>query len=114
MLAQIGALNSITGMDSTSAAKAARITKLNGAPKGAPPQSEADLAAKAAQAPRHNGTAEAVPLQSLSSGGSNIKKPHRRDALWQVERVAQPTGPLLEELDGDDFSSPLEQMTAEE
>jgi error-prone DNA polymerase len=113
MLAQIGALNSITGMDSTSAAKAARITKLNGAPKGAPPQSEADLAAKAAQAPRHDGTAEAVPLQSLSSGRSQMKR-HRRDALWDVERVAQPTGPLLAELDCDDFSSPLAQMTAEE
>ncbi|MCU1308441.1 MAG: dnaE2 [Acidobacteriaceae bacterium] len=115
MLAQIGALNSIAGnMQSTSAAKAAHITKLNG-------------------------TAEAVPLQSLGSqenflspiaglkarathiedptfiaGGSTLRKPHRRDALWDVERVAQPAGPLLAELDGEDVSSPLAQMTAEE
>jgi len=42
---------------------------------------------------------------------------HRRDALWQVERAARPSGPLLEEIeeanDGDD-ASPLSIMTTEE
>ncbi|HUR36532.1 MAG TPA: error-prone DNA polymerase [Terriglobales bacterium] len=41
-------------------------------------------------------------------------KPHRRDALWQVDRVAQPAGPLLEALPECDLASPLAQMTTEE
>jgi error-prone DNA polymerase len=40
---------------------------------------------------------------------------HRRDALWQVEYVGRPTGPLLEELpERDSSTSPLRQMTIEE
>ena len=39
---------------------------------------------------------------------------HRRDALWQVERAAQRTGPLLETLKTDEESSPLDVMTPEE
>jgi error-prone DNA polymerase len=39
---------------------------------------------------------------------------HRRDALWQVERAAQRTGHLLEKLEPEDESSPLDMMTAEE
>jgi len=39
---------------------------------------------------------------------------HRRDALWQVERAAQRTGPLLETLEPDEESSPLDVMTSEE
>ena len=39
---------------------------------------------------------------------------HRRDALWQVERAAQRTGPLLEKLEPEEESSPLDRMTAEE
>ncbi|MCU1286594.1 MAG: polymerase alpha subunit [Acidobacteriales bacterium] len=87
MLAQIGALNSIC--DSTR-----RIS-----------------AAEAVIPSEHNGTAKALPHQSSTS---RPRKPHRRDALWQVERVAQPAGPLLMELDLQDGISPLEQMTAEE
>ncbi|MEO5935731.1 MAG: error-prone DNA polymerase [Terriglobales bacterium] len=41
-------------------------------------------------------------------------QPHRRDALWQVDRVAQPAGTLLESLPEADLTSPLAQMTTEE
>jgi error-prone DNA polymerase len=39
---------------------------------------------------------------------------HRRDALWQVERAAQPVGELLKRIDEADETSPLACMTAEE
>src|SRR5437762_12709 len=41
-------------------------------------------------------------------------KLHRRDALWQVERAARYSGPLLEELPEPDSKSPLERMNDEE
>jgi len=39
---------------------------------------------------------------------------HRRDALWQVERAARRTGPLLEGIQEFDEASPLAMMTSEE
>ena len=39
---------------------------------------------------------------------------HRRDALWQVAKAAQPVGPLLKEIAEPDAPSPLEQMNHEE
>jgi error-prone DNA polymerase len=39
---------------------------------------------------------------------------HRRDALWQVERVARPAGELYEELHEQDGNSPLSPMTRPE
>src|SRR5436309_296761 len=49
-------------------------------------------------------------LNSISGSLPDSRtKPHRRDALWDVERVAQPEGPLLSELDEEDISSPLQQ-----
>ncbi len=39
---------------------------------------------------------------------------HRRDALWQVERAARWSGPLLDELPEIDGGSPLAAMTQEE
>jgi error-prone DNA polymerase len=42
---------------------------------------------------------------------------HRRDALWQIERVARRPGPLLEAVESDDAMaqrSPLEPMTSED
>jgi error-prone DNA polymerase len=38
---------------------------------------------------------------------------HRRDALWQVERAAKPTGPLLQ-MEEPDAPSPLEPMNSDE
>jgi error-prone DNA polymerase len=45
---------------------------------------------------------------------STIHYFHRRDALWQVERVVRYAGPMLEELPELDGKSPLESMNAEE
>ena len=39
---------------------------------------------------------------------------HRRDALWQVERAARRTGPLLEGIQERDEPSPLDMMSNEE
>jgi len=44
---------------------------------------------------------------------SQLPRPHRRDALWQVERVAREVGPLYEKLE-EDGGSPLEPMTLNE
>jgi error-prone DNA polymerase len=42
------------------------------------------------------------------------RKLHRRDALWQLERAARRSGPLLDELPEPDEASPLDPMNAEE
>ena len=39
---------------------------------------------------------------------------NRRDALWQVERIARPAGPLYQELHETDSNSPLAPMTLSE
>jgi error-prone DNA polymerase len=58
------------------------------------------------------------PVQLAEIGALNFLDPenhrHRRDALWQVERSAQRTGPLLETLETGDGPSPLNIMTPEE
>jgi error-prone DNA polymerase len=46
--------------------------------------------------------------------GSIENQVHRRDALWQVERVSRPAGPLYEELHEADGNSPLTPMTLPE
>ena len=57
-------------------------------------------------------------VQLAEIGALNFLDPanhwHRRDALWQVERAAQRTGPLLETLEPGEESSPLAVMTPEE
>jgi error-prone DNA polymerase len=57
-------------------------------------------------------------VQLAEIGALNFLDPehqrHRRDALWQVERAAQRTGPLLEGIETADESSPLDRMTPEE
>jgi error-prone DNA polymerase len=59
---------------------------------------------------------ELVSLAEI--GALNFLNPaqrrHRRDALWQVERAAQRTGPLLERIESEDDASPLNMMTDEE
>ncbi len=59
---------------------------------------------------------ELVALAEI--GAINFLNPsqrlHRRDALWQVERAAQRTGPLLERIESSDEPSPLDIMTDEE
>jgi error-prone DNA polymerase len=46
--------------------------------------------------------------------GTGYSKLHRRDALWQVERAARGSGPLLEKLPEPDLPSPLQPMNHEE
>jgi len=53
--------------------------------------------------------AEVGALNSVRSG-----KWHRRDALWQVEKAARHTGPLLDESAEPDAASPLAAMSDEE
>jgi error-prone DNA polymerase len=45
---------------------------------------------------------------------SSTESPHRRDALWQVERGVRHSGPLLDELSEQDSKSPLRAMNSEE
>jgi error-prone DNA polymerase len=53
--------------------------------------------------------------QTLDFGHWTLDKAvHRRDALWQVERVARPAGELYEELHEQDGNSPLVPMTRPE
>ena len=39
---------------------------------------------------------------------------HRRDALWQSQKAAQPVGPLLAGISELDTPSPLQRMTTDE
>jgi error-prone DNA polymerase len=57
---------------------------------------------------------DAAKVDVTSYVSTQSAKPHRRDALWQVERTAQPAGPLLEALPEKEVASPLAQMTTEE
>ena len=54
--------------------------------------------------------------QTLDIGRWTLDKQsmNRRDALWQVERVSRPPGPLFKELQETDASSPLVPMTLPE
>ncbi len=70
--------------------------------------------------------AEVGALNSLGNGVAGNQKSsaaphlrgeynfHRRDALWQVERAAQPVGDLLKRIEEGDMPSPLDRMTPEE
>jgi error-prone DNA polymerase len=56
-----------------------------------------------------------VAGQTLDIGHWTLdKRTTRRDALWQVERVARPAGELYEELHETDGNSPLAPMTRSE
>ena len=53
--------------------------------------------------------------QTLDVGRWTLdKRTNRRDALWQVERVTRPPGPLYQELHEADSKSPLAPMTLPE
>src|SRR5687767_4179667 len=59
-------------------------------------------------------------IQEAGIGEMHFDKPtshhavHRRDALWQIERVVRPAGPLYEELHEADGNSPLTPMSLPE
>jgi error-prone DNA polymerase len=54
-----------------------------------------------------------IAKHTLDFGRGTLDKAHRRDALWQVERVARDPGPLYEELE-ETGGSPLQPMTLNE
>ena len=56
----------------------------------------------------HSMAAEILPLTATSRAA------HRRDALWQVERVTREPGPLFAALHEQDANSPLAQMNLAE
>jgi len=86
MLAQIGALNCIGG------------------PFVGPGAGWKAAASTSGSTQAFSGACEVLPY----------RKPHRRDALWQVERAAWTEGPLLADIAEPDSPSPLAQMTSEE
>jgi len=71
-----------------------------------------DLARRVPELPK----SDLVMLAEI--GALNFLNPerrmHRRDALWQVERAARRTGPLLEGIHEQDEASPLKMMSSEE
>jgi error-prone DNA polymerase len=88
-LAEIGALNSVASSEP-------------------PVPSNKNFAPTSGSAPTEKGSRNSVP------GTRYSPQLHRRDALWQVERAARGTGPLLEKLPEPDTPSPLQQMNYEE
>src|SRR5262249_35868134 len=50
-----------------------------------------------------------APVPELNVGAT-LDRPHRRDALWQAERVSRDPGPLYETLE-ETAASPLQPMT---
>ena len=57
---------------------------------------------------------ELTTLAEIGALNTIGDSPHRRDALWQVERAVRWSGPLLDELPENDGESPLAAMTDEE
>ncbi len=61
---------------------------------------------------------KAPRIDKLTPGGDKLKfvgqQVNRRDALWQVERVSRPAGPLFKELQEIGGTSPLAPMTLPE
>jgi error-prone DNA polymerase len=101
-LAAVGALNFIGARTSCPPAGEARSTK--------PVDSELPFALRAqadSTAPQRGCPAGDPAMSALRASGN------RRDALWQVERVARDVGPLYEKLE-EDSNSPLEPMTLNE
>ena len=60
--------------------------------------------------------AEVGALNGLAANSRPLgtRRLHRRDALWHVERLSRPAGPLFESSSTSDFESPLAIMTSEE
>jgi error-prone DNA polymerase len=63
------------------------------------------------QSDRSTTPAPKYPSTDITSG---LKQTNRRDALWQVERVSRPAGPLYCLLQEEDANSPLLPMTVAE
>ncbi|MGZ5437873.1 MAG: OB-fold nucleic acid binding domain-containing protein, partial [Pyrinomonadaceae bacterium] len=59
------------------------------------------------------GNHQEAASRTLDIGHWTLDPPHRRDALWQVERVAREPGPLYKKLE-ETGGSPLQAMTLNE
>jgi len=99
-LAEVGALNAVASCQLPVVSRSSVIGRRSSADSGL-----------------YQGTASAVPqsghvdMRALAPEGMKL---HRRDALWQVEKAARPSGPLLEEIAESDAPSPLAVMSDEE
>src|SRR5258708_225710 len=80
---------------------------------GARTRSADILSASVRSTLKHSHDRQAVRADELSAGRMPALPGNRRDALWQVERVAHDAGPLYERLE-EDSSSPLTPMTLNE
>ncbi len=69
---------------------------------------------QAPQNPKSKAQKSLPNQKTLNAGQSDIKGTNRRDALWQVERVARAAGALYEGLLEQDGNSPLLPMTLPE
>jgi len=99
-LATVGALNFIQESPKSKVQQDSPKSKVQ-SPKSKTPKQDAD---KMSALPANE--------QTLDFGPWTLdKRTTRRDALWQVERVARPAGELYEELQELDGNSPLAPMT---
>jgi error-prone DNA polymerase len=76
--------------------------------------------------PRADGSSESPPVidhrpatfaelqPTLPSIAAQLQRPHRRAALWQVEKAVRHPGPLLKELEEEEGLSPLKKMSTQE
>jgi error-prone DNA polymerase len=96
-LAQIGALNSVLGSQSSVFSN---------------PVSSFEFQVSGRAAANDNDANPGGTVPKLDTGSSKLR--HRRDALWQVERAARAAGPLLEGILEHDSASPLARMSNEE
>jgi error-prone DNA polymerase len=106
-LAEIGALNAVASCQLPVASKALVIPtpeRLRGAEES---RFRSTPGTRLSQLSRDNS------INNQQSTISNFRL-HRRDALWQVERAARGSGPLLEKLPEPDTPSPLQPMNHEE
>jgi error-prone DNA polymerase len=132
-LAEIGALNSVGSRWSTKEVAGDRLPVAGRSSQFPVPGSQKDQAAPsiaelanpfAASEPRESSRISPQFGSSAirQSGNRSSARPrlrgeiafHRRDALWQIARSTRRPGPLLDELDTPDASSPLARMTDEE
>jgi error-prone DNA polymerase len=108
-LAAVGALNFIqNNIPKTKVEQESPKSKVESPKSKKPETSETDIH-PIEQAPLDGQTLD-FGLWTLD----NVRGVHRRDALWQVERVTRPAGELYTELHEKDGNSPLAPMTRPE
>ncbi|HKT89795.1 MAG TPA: OB-fold nucleic acid binding domain-containing protein, partial [Candidatus Sulfotelmatobacter sp.] len=102
-LAEIGALNSVSSVEFQVSRKSAGGEN-----------SHSKLETRNSKLSSFNNQKSTINNSSVSPCLRGESEFHRRDALWQVERAARPSGPLLENQPEPDERSPLARMNHEE